>query len=157
MEITIDFISEEELRQQFVKMYLRKKNILAYQLENKARHGGIDMVTVERVPDSEDNTGFHIELCSFEFKLNDINKAFSQANSNSKYFHKSFIVVPMKKKKLIEQTYSTYYKSYPNIGCIGVNHPSVGGTYEMFHKAKAKADDQVLLNQAVLKLCLKQI
>ena len=157
MEKTMDFVSEEELRQQFIKMYLKKKNIIAYQLESKTRSGGIDMITVERVSNAKDATKFHIELCSFEFKLDDINKAFSQANLNSKYFHKSFVVVPMRKKAVIDQTYATYYKKYPSIGCIGVNHPSAGGTYEMFHKAKAKSDDQIYVNQCVLKLCTKVV
>lgn len=99
---------------------------------------------------------FHIELCSFEFKLADIDKAFSQAYLNSQFCHKNFVVVPMDKKKVILDKYSDYFKKYPHIGCIGVYHPEEeGGKWEMFHKCRTKADDELKQNQEVLKLCAK--
>ncbi len=150
------FVEEKELKEQFWKMYSRNnKKILAYQFECQARHGGIDLVTVEKVP--EKGGGYHIEFCAFEFKLNDMEKVFSQAmlNMQTNYFHKSFIVVPMNKKNVVIDRYSTYLEKYPYIGCIAVNHPDEnGGKYEMFQKAYARRDGDIVLCQELLKLCL---
>ena len=149
------FVSEKDLKDQFWKMYSRgNKNIVAYQFECMARHGGVDLLTVEKVKD-RDGKGFHLEICSFEFKLADLEKAFSQANLNTAFCHKSFVVVPSEKEKTIGDRYADYYKKYPSIGCISVSHPDDGGRYSMFHKARAKRDENVCVNQEILKVCCK--
>ncbi len=81
------FVEEKALKEHFWKKYGYRKNIIAYQFECQARHGGVDLLTVEKV---NDDKGFHLELCSFEFKLADIEKAFSQAYLNSEFCHKNF-------------------------------------------------------------------
>ena len=149
------FVTEKDLRDQFWKMYKRgNRNIIAYQFECQARYGGVDLLTIEKVKD-RDGKGFHIEICSFEFKLADLEKAFSQANLNTEFCHKSFVVVPGEKERTIEDRYSDYYKRYPSIGCISVCHPDGGGRYSMFHKARAKKDEDISVNQEVLKICCK--
>ena len=81
-------------------------------------------------------------------------KAFSQANFNSKYCHKSFIVVPAYKEKVIMEKYSDYFKMYKNIGVIVVNHPSVNnGLWKIINYSQVNRDDEIELNQAILKLC----
>ena len=147
------FVSEEDLKQQFWRMYKGRSSILASSFEHQARHGGVDLLTVERVANRE-GKGDRIEFCSFEYKLADIEKAFAQANINSQFCHKNFIVVPIEKKKVIEDRYGEYLKRYPSIGCIGVYHPDDGGRWDMFHKARAKRDEELTLNQNVIKLCL---
>ena len=120
------FIKETELRDQFWKKYGYRENILAYQFECPCRHGNIDLVTVENVR-NKDGKDTHIEFTAFEFKLDDMAKAFSQANFNSKYCHKSFIVVP---------------------------HPSVNnGLWKIINYSQVNRDDEIELNQAILKLC----
>lgn len=147
------YVEEKALKEQFWKKYGYRSNIITYQFECKARTGGVDLLTVEKVKDEK---GFHIELCSFEFKLADIEKAFSQAYLNSEFCHKNFVVVPMDKKKVILDKYSDYFKKYPNIGCIGVYHPEdMSGKWEMFHKPRTKADNELKQNQEILKLCTK--
>ena len=132
---SMKFIKETELRDQFWKKYGYRSNILAYQFECPCRHGNIDLVTVENVR-NKDGQGSHIEFTAFEFKLDDMAKAFSQANFNSKYCHKSFIVVP----------------AY--IGVIVVNHPSVNnGLWKIINYSQVNRDDEIELNQAILKLC----
>lgn len=150
------YVSEVDLKEQFWKMYSKgKTNIIAYQFESKARTGGVDLITVEKV-ENKDKGGFHIEICSFEFKLDDLEKVYAQAYANTPFCHKSFIVVPPNKQKAIEDNYADYYKKYSSIGCIAVEHPEDnGGRYKIFHYAHARPDDQVQVNQEVLKLCCK--
>lgn len=152
----LKFVSEKALREQFWKMYRYRKNIISYQFECPARHGNMDLVTIERVKDSDGN-GTHIEFCAWEFKLEDINKAFSQAQENSEWCHKSFIVVPSYKKDVIMDHYAAYFEKYPNIGVVCQNHPDDnGGRWQIVHKCRTKSDDQLHLNQTLLKVCCKQ-
>ncbi|QRG86943.1 hypothetical protein [Bulleidia sp. zg-1006] len=150
------FVQEIDLRNQFWKRYGYRKNIIRYQFECQARHGAMDLVTIDKVL-SKDDRQPHYEVCSFEFKLTDIDKAFAQAYENSKYCHKNFIVVPMNKKKTILDRYSDYFGKYPSIGCIAVEHPEDGGNWEIFHKAKAKKDDELVFNQSLIKLSMKEL
>ena len=55
------YVEEKALKEQFWKKYGYRSNIIAYQFECKARTGGVDLLTVEKVKDVK---GFHIELCS---------------------------------------------------------------------------------------------
>ncbi|MBW9213120.1 MULTISPECIES: hypothetical protein [Terrabacteria group] len=150
------FVKEIDLKDAFWKKYGYRKSIARYQFECQGRHGAMDLVTIDKVLSSGDRQS-HFEICSFEFKLEDISKAFAQAYENSKYCHKNFIVVPMNKKKTILDRYSNYFDKYPSIGCIAVNHPEDGGNWEIFHKAKAKKDDEIIVNQEIMKLAMKEI
>lgn len=154
-DLKMKFIKEIDLRDQFWKGYGYRKNILAQQFECPARHGNIDAVTVETLKNLNDN-GVHIQLIAFEFKLEDIEKAFSQAVENSKYVHKSFIVVPSYKSKVIQEKYFDYFNKYPNIGVISVDHPDDGGKWHLLQKSKPNKDSDIQINQGILKLCLHQ-
>lgn len=145
------YIKEDDLRKQFWKGYNYRKNIIAYQFECPCRYGNIDIVTVELVKDSNGET--HIEFVGFEFKLDNITKAFAQAAYNSKYCHKSFIVIPAYKENLIRNKYSDYFKKYKNIGVITVDHPDNGGKWHLIQKSSVNPDSSLELNQNLLKLC----
>lgn len=148
------YISENDLKKQFWKGYGYRKGIIVYQFECQSRHGAVDLLTVEKVPDDK---SFHIEIVGFEFKLNDIDKAFAQAAYNCEFCHKSFVVVPADKKKLILDRYSSYFQRYPHIGCIAVAHPDDGGKWDMFHKCRPVPDEKLQVNQTILKLCTKTL
>lgn len=145
------YIEENDLKKQFWKNYGYRKNILAHQFECLARSGGVDLLTIEKVTDKDGSN--HIEFVSFEFKLDDIKKAFAQAYANMEFSHKSFIVVPSDKEKVITDRYSDFLKDNPSIGCISVEFE---GRWKIFHRAIAKTDNRVKLNQEIIKLCLKQ-
>lgn len=145
------YIEENDLKKQFWKNYGYRKNILAHQFECLARSGGVDLLTVEKVTDKDGSS--HIEFVSFEFKLDDIKKAFAQAYANMEFSHKSFVVVPSDKEKVIADRYSDFLKGNPSIGCISVEFE---GRWKIFHRSIAKNDNQVKLNQEIIKLCLKQ-
>lgn len=148
------YVEERALRDQFWSKYGYRRNILAYQFECPARHGNIDLVTVEKV---KDDNGYHLEIIGFEFKLNDIEKAFSQAYLNTAFCHKSFVVVPADKKQVILERYSSYFAKYPSIGVIAVSHPEDGGSWDMFHKCKPLPDFSLHFNQAIMKMCMKTL
>lgn len=150
------FITEKELREQFWKKYGYRKNILAYQFECPSRHGNMDLVTVEAVRNT-DGKGTHIEFVSFEFKLDDIRKALSQAAYNAKYCHKNFVVVPENKRDIILDRYSGLMNDYKNIGVIAVKHPHDGGTWDMIIKARAMDDENLMLNQEIIKMCCHRV
>lgn len=152
----IRYISEKDLREQFWKKYGYRKNILAYQFECPSRHGNMDLVTVEEVAD-RDKKGTHIEFVSFEFKLDDIRKALSQAAFNAKYCHKNFIVLPENKREILTDRYSGLLKEYRNIGIIVVKHPHYGGTWDMIVKAKAQDDENLTMNQEIIKMCCRKV
>lgn len=46
-----------------------------------------------------------------------------------------------------------FLKDNPSIGCISV---AFEGRWRIFHRAAAKTDDQIRLNQAIIKLCCHQ-
>lgn len=143
------YIKEKDLRDQFWKKYGYRKNIVAYQFECPARTGGVDLLTVEDVHDSK---GDRIEFVSFEFKLDDMKKAFAQAYANMEFCHKSFIVVPKNKETVIKDRYMDFLKENRSIGCISVEFE---GQWNMFHKALARSDTDLKLNQEILKMCCK--
>lgn len=145
------YIEENDLKNQFWKNYGYRKNILAHQFECLARSGGVDLLTVEKVTDKDGSN--HIEFVSFEFKLDDVKKAFAQAYANTEFSHKSFIVVPDDKEKVITDRYGDFLKDNPSIGCISV---AFEGRWRIFRRAAAKTDDQIRLNQAIIKLCCHQ-
>ena len=94
------FVEERALRDAFWKKYGDRPNILAHQFECAARHGGVDLLTVESVK-NRSGKGSNLQIVSFEFKLDDIEKAISQAVQDLDFSHKAFIVVPDRKIKCI--------------------------------------------------------
>ena len=57
--------------------------------------------------------------------------------------------------RAILDRYSNYFDKYPSIGCIAVSHPEDGGGWELFHKARAKKDEDLIFNQEFYKLAMK--
>lgn len=47
------YVEEKALKEQFWKKYGYRSNIIAYQFECKARTGGVDLLTVEKVKDDK--------------------------------------------------------------------------------------------------------
>ena len=141
------FIEEKQLRNAFWKVYSRRSNILRYQFECQARHGGIDLVTVEQVCIKDKSV---IQFCSYEFKLDDIKKALAQAEMNLKYCHKSYIVIPADKEKIINERYAEWIKGKRFIGVICVE---LEGRWKIIIKPWTQLDDKIVLNQEILKLC----
>lgn len=142
------FIEERKLREAFWNKYGHRKNILGYQFENKSRTGGIDLLTVELVATKEKE---YIQFVGFEFKLDDIKKAIAQAEENTNYVHKSFIVIPAEKKNLIEDKYMSYLKICKYVGVIGVQ---LNGTWEIIYAPWSKKDEELTINQDILKVAM---
>ena len=115
---TIKFVEEVRLKEAFWDKYKYRTNILASQFESVARHGGVDLLTAELV-ENKTTKETAIQFVSFEFKLDDIKKAIAQAEENSRFCHKSFIVIPLEKEKVINDRYKDYLKKAKYIGEIG--------------------------------------
>lgn len=143
------YVEEKDLLKQFWKMYGYRSNIIAYEFECQARHGGVDLLTAERV---DRGNGNEIQFVSFEFKLGDIKKAIAQAEKDIDFSHKTFIVVPDTKEKVIKDRYLDYIRKLKYLGVITVEY---NGRWNMVQKAYTKHDDQVKLNQTNLKLLTK--
>ena len=79
----------------------------------------------------------------------DIKKAIVQAEHNSKYVHKSWIVIPEEKKKLIQDKYTNILNEIKYVGVITVEE---GGKWTMVHRPFYR--NKVELNQEILKLML---
>lgn len=141
------FIEEKQLRSAFWKRYGYRKNILRYQFECNARHGGVDLMTIEKVINDESNEVLH--FVGWEFKLTDIKKAIAQAEQSLEFCHKVFVVVPLEKKKIIEEKYTGYLKEKKFIGVIGVE---LDGRWTMIVQPWSQKDENLKLNQEILKL-----
>lgn len=137
------FLYEKDLKHAFWENYKARKSILKYQFESSAREGGIDLLTIEEVQGE-------YQICSFEFKLSNIKKAFAQAEANLPYVSKSFIVIPSEKEEFIQNKFLMYLKSKRFIGVIGVEQT---GHWKIIHQPYAQR--KVLLNQDILKLTIK--
>ena len=138
------FLSERKLKEVFWKNYNYSKRALRYQFECAIREGNADLVTVEQFQ------GF-IQFNAFEFKLSDIKKAIAQALENSDFVHKSWIVIPIEKKKLIKDR---YINKLERIAYVGVITVSDSGRWEMIYKPKFRKD--ICLSQEILKLMLNE-
>lgn len=141
------FLTEQKLKDSFWKNYNYSGRALRYQFECSIRNGDADLVTVETFQDK-------VQFNAFEFKLTDIKKAILQAKENSRYVHKSWIVVPSEKENLIQNKYSSYLKELKYIGVITVES---GGKWKMIHRPIMRADDEIELVQSILKMLLVQI
>lgn len=141
------FIEERQLRDAFWKIYSRRTNILSHQFECQARHGGIDLITIEKVSINNKDV---IQFCAYEFKLDDIKKALAQAELNLQFCHKSYIVIPVDKEKIINERYTEWIKNKKYIGVIGV---ALDGRWNIIIKPWTQLDDKVTLNQEILKIC----
>ena len=137
------FLYENDLKSTFWDYYKNRKGILRYQFECPCRQGGIDLVTVE------DYKGIY-QICCFEFKLTDIKKAFLQAEYNLEFCHKSFIVVPIEKEKLIKDKYTFYLKQKKHIGVIGVHET---GKWDIIYQPIGA--EQAILNNQILSLIIE--
>lgn len=138
------FLYEKDLKEMFWKYYNNKGRAKKFQFECPARKGNIDLLTIEQYQGN-------YQINSFEFKLEDIKKAFLQAESNLKFVNKSWVVVPIEKKELILNRYKNYLDEKKYIGIIGVHS---GGKYEIIYQPKFK--EEVYINQVILNVCINK-
>lgn len=134
------FLTERELRDTFWKNYNYSKRARKYQFECLIREGGADLVTVEKYQGN-------IQFNAFEFKLSDIKKAIAQAKANSKWVHKSWIVIPYDKKDLIENKYKSQLEDIKAVGVIVVEEE---GRWTMIHMPKFNYSP--FLSQEILRM-----
>ncbi|MBR3345735.1 MAG: hypothetical protein IKG37_01520 [Solobacterium sp.] len=145
------FVEERALRDAFWKKYGNRPNIIAHQFECAARHGGVDLLTVEKVK-NRSGKGSILQIVSFEFKLDDIEKAVSQAVQDLEFSHKAFIVIPDRKVKVIEDKYTDEIRKCRYIGVITVG---LDGRWDLPIRCWAKSDKDVKLNQEIMKMISK--
>lgn len=136
------FLYEKDLKETFWKSYNRSKRALRYQFECGIREGNADLITIEKYQEK-------YQVNAFEFKLDNIKKAFLQAEANMSFVHKSWIVIPIEKRDLIQNKYMNYLDEKKYIGVIGVES---GGRYSIIHQPKFQ--QEVLLNQEIIKVCV---
>lgn len=138
------FLYEKELKEQFWASYNKNGRAKRWQFECPIRLGNADLITIEYYDKSQS-----YQINGFEFKINDLKKAFLQAEHNMPYCNKSWVVVPIEKKDIIEKNYIQYLKKQKCIGVMGV-HP--GGMYEIIYQPYFKKE--VLLSQEILNICM---
>ena len=141
------FLYEKDLKELFSKSYVKRPAVLRYQFEASVRAGAIDLLTIELVKDE-------INICAFEFKLNDIKKVLTQAVANIPFCSKSFAVIPLDKKQLILDKYLGLIKSYKYLGIIGIN---TAGRWEMIHQPRTKPLEEIQFTNEILKLMVDKI
>lgn len=139
------FLTERKLKETFWKNYNYSNRALRYQFECSLREGNADLVTVESYQGQ-------IQFNAFEFKLSDIKKALLQAMENSKYVHKSFIVIPNEKENLINDKYKNMLDKIEYVGVIIVSDK---GRWDMIHKPKFRYN--VKLHQEILHMMIGDI
>lgn len=139
------FLSEQGLKETFWKNYNYSNRALRYQFECAIREGSADLVTVEIFQGD-------VQFNSFEFKLSDIKKAMLQAQENSRYVHKSWIVIPAEKERLIRDKYYNYLQEIKTVGVITVQE---SGKWKMIYKPYFRND--IELAQPILKMMLIQL
>lgn len=139
------FLTEQDLRDTFWKNYNYSKRAIRYEFECPIRDGRGDLITVEMYQDN-------VQFNAFEFKLSDVRKAILQAKANSPYVHKSWIVIPSEKEKLIRDRYESYLMEIKYVGVIIVEE---SGKWKMIHKPYFRKDVQ--LSQIILKMMLRKL
>lgn len=139
------FLTEKELKDKFWENYNYSGRALRYEFESPIREGNADLITIEMYQDK-------VQFNAFEFKLSDIKKAILQAKQNSKFVHKSWIVIPSEKANLIKDRYSAYLNDLKYVGVIIVEE---GGRWEMIHKPVYRKN--IELKNEILKLMLLKL
>lgn len=136
------FLTEKELRDAFWKNYNYSNRAKRYQFECPLREGNADLVTIELFQDE-------YQINCFEFKLSDIKKVTLQAKANMPYCNKSWIVVPIEKKDLIQNKYKLKLVELKHIGVIGVHE---SGKWEILYKPLFQKE--TVFNQALIKVMM---
>ena len=113
------FLREEDLVEKFWKFYNGRGRAIKFQFECPIREGNADLVTIEKYQDN-------YQINAFEFKLDDMKKVILQAEFNAKFVNKSWIVVPIEKKSIIEKRYLSACKEHG----IGIFYVEAGGRWE---------------------------
>ncbi len=144
------YVREVDLRDQFWLKYGYRKSIVRFQFETDLGGRPVDLVTIERVKDTKGDK-YHFELVSFEFKLDDIEKALSQAKDNIAYSHKSYIVIPEHKWKTVSEKYMCQLEKYTSIGVFIQKYE---GGYEIMRKATFNSKARI--SDGLIKLCLDE-
>ena len=138
------FLTENDLRETFWENYNYSGRALRYQFECPIREGCADLLTVERYQGN-------IQLNAFEFKLSDVKKAILQAQANSDFVNKSWIVIPSEKARLIQTKYLNHLQTIKYVGVIAVEQ---GGKWSMIHRPFFRED--VRMCQTVLNMLLPE-
>ena len=145
------FIEESKLKDAFWSKYKYRKSIMRYQFESPIRKGGVDLLTVERVPMQHSDQDEIIQINTFEFKLADIRKALAQAQENLAFAHKSWVVLPLEKCKIVQDKYMNYLREMRYIGVIGVE---LDGRWSIIVKPGTQPDSKIAFNQDIAKIML---
>ena len=141
------FLYEKDLKDTFWRSYNGKGRAKRYQFECPIREGNADLVTVEYHEPSDS-----YQFNAFEFKREDLKKAFLQAEANLKYVNKSWIVIPIEKEKAIQDRYLNYLKEKKYIGVIGVKE---GGYYKIIYQPWFQKEP--IQSQAMIKVCMLKV
>ena len=136
------FLTERDLKETFWKNYNYSARAIRYQFEAPIREGCADLLTVEMYQNN-------VQFNAFEFKLHDIKKAILQAKENSRYVHKSWIVIPSEKEQLIKDRYESSLKEIKYVGVIITEDT---GRWKMIFKPAYRANIEP--NNEILKLML---
>lgn len=138
------FLTENELKETFWKNYNGSGRAIFWQFECPIREGNADLLTVEKFQEN-------VQFNAFEFKLTDIQKAILQAKGNSKYVHKSWIVVPSEKENIIKNRYINILQKTKIVGVMSV---AEGGRWKVIYQPQYNNDIQI--NQVILNMMVNQ-
>lgn len=136
------FLTEKDLKDSFWKNYNYAHRAVRYQFDCPLRDRETDLITVEKFQNN-------VQFNSFEFMLNDVKRVILQAKSNIPYVHKSWIVMPDEKERLLTEKYMPALIKEQYIGVITVDE---GGHWTAIYKPKF--NNEVMLNQAILNLLI---
>ena len=136
------FLTERELKETFWKNYNNKGRAIGWQFECPIREGNADLLTLEKYQGN-------YQINAFEFKLSDIKKVLLQAEVNLPFCNKSWVVVPIEKKEIINNRYINQLQELKFVGVIGVEK---GGRYSIIYQPRFKKD--LKFSQELLNMCL---
>lgn len=136
------YIYENKLKENFWNNYNNKNRAVKYQFECNLRDGNIDLVTIEIYQEN-------YQINAFEFKLSDIKKAISQAKENANLVNRSWIVVPVERKKVITDKYFNVCRQ----NGIGIIYVEESGRWEA--GLLPKFNKNIVLTQKLLNFLMQ--
>lgn len=136
------YIYENKLKENFWNNYNNKNRAVKYQFECSLRDGNIDLVTIEIYQEN-------YQINAFEFKLSDIKKAISQAKENASLVNRSWIVVPVERKKVITDKYFNVCRQ----NGIGIIYVEESGRWEA--GLLPKFNKKIVLTQKLLNFLMR--
>lgn len=136
------YIYENKLKENFWNNYNNKNRAVKYQFECNLRDGNIDLVTIEIYQEN-------YQINAFEFKLSDMKKAISQAKENASLVNRSWIVVPVERKKVITDKYFNVCRQ----NGIGIIYVEESGRWEA--GLLPKFNKNIVLTQKLLNFLMQ--